>query len=364
MITTFRNAVLRVADAHVLGPVRVAVGVLLGWQALLAAEEFTKLGFFGESFHLPMVPAVLVPSHRVFGLMLAVRVCLAVTVTLGVWARPALAVSAALGLWCFACDQLQFDDGRYRLFAYALLLSLTPCDRSWRASEPISVPPRSGAYWAVFLIQFQVALFYLASGFAKLLNEDWRTGAVLLDQIGAHADMALAAAVPRAALQIAANHAGALAKIAIMTELFLGVGLCHRSTRVVALWLGVWYHAIAQFASTVETSAFVTLAMYGVFATPDFAARELRFDPSRLAGRLLASLVPPLDWLARFDVRPWEPDDRRGHAYVVVRRDGTRVTGIHALCILTRCLPVLFPFWAPVALVASFTRKGDLTTQG
>ena len=29
-----------------------------------------------------------------------------------------------------------------------------------------------------------------------------------------------------------------------------------------------------------------------------------------------------------------------------------------------RCIPLLFPIWAPVALVASFTRQGDLSTRG
>ena len=38
--------------------------------------------------------------------------------------------------------------------------------------------------------------------------------------------------------------------------------------------------------------------------------------------------------------------------------------GVRAFAMLTRCLPLLFPLWAPVTLLASFTRRGDLTTRG
>jgi hypothetical protein len=43
-----------------------------------------------------------------------------------------------------------------------------------------------------------------------------------------------------------------------------------------------------------------------------------------------------------------------------VRRDGTTATGIRGVAMLARCLPALFPLWAPLALVASFTKRGDL----
>jgi hypothetical protein len=158
--------------------------------------------------------------------------------------------------------------------------------------------------------------------------------------------------------------ASALAKLVIMTELFLCVALWLRPTRVVALWWGVWFHLVIQVTAQVETFSILTLAMYGVFATPDYRARTVRFDPSRLLGRAAGAAVATLDWLGRFEVKPWEPDDQRGHRVVVVRRDGRSVTGVRAFAMLARCLPLLFPLWAPLALIASFTRKGDLSTRG
>jgi hypothetical protein len=360
-----------IADAYVLGPVRVAVGALLGWHALVAAQELGRVGYFGDVFHLAMVPEALVPPHRVYAVVLALRVCLAVMVMFGVWARPALAASALVGVWLLLCDRLQAHNDRYSLFCYALLLAFTPCDRSWRATEPAVPEPRTGAFWAVRLAQLQVSVVYLASAGSQLLDPDWRGGLVLADALARRGHLAVAAGVPRRLVEAIArpDGASALAKLAIMTELVICVALWLRPTRAVALWWGVWFHLALQLtanaldlAEQVGTSTLLTLALYGVFATPDYQARKLRFDPSRSWGKTAGALVPLLDWFARFEVKPWEPDAQPGHSVVVVRRDGERVTGIRALAMVARSLPLLFPLWAPLALVASFTRQGDLTS--
>lgn len=355
-----------VEDAYVLGPVRAVVGALLGWQALAAAEELSKVGYFGNTFHVPMIPEALIPAPRVYAVVLAARVCLAVMVAIGVWARPALATSAGLGLWLLLCDRNQFHHNRYTLFCYAFLLALTPCDRSWRATEAAVLVPRSGPWWGVRLTQLQVSLVYLASGGSKLLDVDWRDGLVIGDRIVRFAHVAIARGVPPKLVETLARPdiSSAIAKLAITTELFLCVALVFRPTRVIALWWGLWFHVMIQVTSKVETFGFLTLAVYGVFVTPDYRARRLQFDPSRPWGKLAGLLVPLLDWFGRFHVEPWEPDDQRGHSVVLVRRDGERVTGVRAFAMITRCLPLLFPVWAPTALVSSFTRKGDLTTRG
>jgi hypothetical protein len=364
VIALLRRFKDEIADGYVLGPVRVAIGALLGWQALNAAAELSRLGYFGDVFHIAMVPEQLVPSHGVYALLLALRLCLAAMIMFAVWARPALAVSALLGLWLLLCDRLQFHHNRYSLYCYALLLAFTPCDRSWRATESAVLEPRTAPFWAVRLVQLQVSIIYLASGGAKLLDPDWRSGLVLADRIARHAHLAVAAGVPRGVVDVLAraDSASALAKLAIMSELVICVALWIRPTRVVALWWGVWFHIAIQLTTKVETFTLLTLAMYGVFATPDYHARKLRFDPTRFWGKTAGTLVPLLDWLARFEVAPWEPDDQPGHSLVVECRNGEHVTGVRAFAMIARSIPALFPFWAPIALVASFTRQGDLTT--
>lgn len=352
MLTRFRD---EIGDGYALGPVRAALGLLLGWHALAAAEELGRWGYFGDAFHVPMIPDPLVPSHRVYAVVLAARVCLAVMAILGVWARPALAGGALLGFWTILSDRNQFHHNRYSLFCYALLLALTPCDRSWRASD---VPePRRGPFWAVRLAQVQVSLVYLASGGSKLVDADWQSGIVLRERL-LHGSGRLFEVLSRA------DVSSALAKLAIMTELFLCMALWVRPTRIFAIWWALGFHLVIQCIAQVETFSVLTVAMLGVFVTPDYRTRKVRFDPSRFWGKIAGIVVPALDWFARFEVQPWEPDGQRGHSVVVVRRDGERVTGVRAFAMFTRCLPLLFPLWAPVALVASFTRRGDLTSGG
>ena len=156
----------------------------------------------------------------------------------------------------------------------------------------------------------------------------------------------------------------ALAKLAIATELFLALGLWMRRTRVFALWWGVMFHLTIEVTSKVEIFTWLTLTTYVLFATPDEHARKFFFDPLRTKGVFYARLVSALDWLARFDVKPWDPDDlRRGHSIVIVRRDGTRATGVRALAMLARCVPILFPLWAPLALLATFTKDGEASAR-
>jgi hypothetical protein len=126
----------------------------------------------------------------------------------------------------------------------------------------------------------------------------------------------------------------------------------------------MWFHLAIEISSQVEGFTWLTLSMYALFATPDLRARKLYYDPYRWRSRVVARVVMWLDWLGRFEVKPWAPDNlRRGHSMVVIRRDGTLATGLGAVAMLTRCIPVLFPLWAPAALTASFTRGGDASAR-
>jgi hypothetical protein len=286
-----------------------------------------------------------------------------VLVTIGYVPRPALFASAMLGLYTLLCDRIGYHHNRYALDCYALVLSLAPCDRAFALAGPPSTPAsRTGLLWAQRLAQVQLSIVYLASGGSKLLDPDWRGGLVIGDRFARYGYQALERGVPKALVDFLSQPAAtrALSKVAIATELLLAFGLWAKGTRAFALWWGVWFHLVIEITSQVETFTWLTLAVYALFATPDLRARKLFFDVSRPKGVMIARAVRALDWLGRFEVRGWEPDSvRRGHAIVVVRRDGTRATGIRAFAMIARCVPVLFPLWAPLALLASFTRGGE-----
>ncbi len=353
-----------VGDAHALGVVRVALGVLLCANALRAWNELDAY-FFGDVFHWPILPEAFVPSASQYEAVVFAQLLLSLLVVAGHAARPALFTSALLGTYVLLCDRLQYHNNRWALFCYALLVSLGPCDRSMFVLGP-PASTRVAPLWAARLAQLQVSIVYVASAGSKLLDPDWRGGVVLIERFRLYANQAIAVGVPPWALDLLSQPAAssALAKAAIVTELLLAVGLWTNRARVLALWWGLWFHLVIEATSRVEGFTWLTLATYGLFVTPDVRGRKLFFDGGRLRGRLLARVVAWLDWFARFEIRPWTVDAvRRGHSIVVVRRDGTHATGVRALAMIARCVPLLFPLWAPLALFASFTRGGEASVR-
>jgi hypothetical protein len=358
-----RRWLTETGDTYALGLVRMCLGVILFWHALGAARELETYGYFGDAYHLALLPESLVAPRGVYVAIVAARLLCAVLVTIGTAPRAALFASAALGLYTLLCDRIGYHHNRYALDCYAFLLSLSPCDRAFAlAGPPSTSASRKGMLWAARLAQVQVSIVYLASGGSKLLDPDWRDGLVLGDRFARYGYQALERGVPKGVVELLSSSAAtsALSRLAIATELIVAFALWAKSTRTLALWWGTWFHLVIEVTSQVETFTWVTLAMYALFATPDVEARQLLFDTSRPKGVALARLVRALDWLRRFEVRGWAPDAlREGHTIVVVRRDGTRATGIRAVAMVARCVPLLFPLWVPLALAASFTRGGD-----
>ncbi len=352
-------------DGTALGVVRVALGLLLLSQALVSARELGTIGYFGDAFHLPFIPEAWVASGKLYAVIIAARLIASVLVVIGHRGRPALFVSGALLLYVLLCDRLQFHHNRYSLALFAMLMSLAPCDRSFSLVSPegpTSEAARVGPFWSVYLTHIQIAIIYVASGGSKLLDPDWRSGLVLADRFHRFGAMAIERGVPAFVMEFLGRPdvSSGLSKLAITTELLLAVGLFSKRTRAFALWWGVMFHLTIEITAKVEIYTWLMLTMYGTFVTPDVRARRLMYDPTRWKGRMFGKAVKALDWFARFEVKPWEPDDlKKSRSFVVIRRDGTRATGVRAFAMVTRTIPLLFPLWAPLALVASFTKGGE-----
>ncbi len=356
-----------VGDTTALGGARVVLGLLLLDNGLRAWRELGH-GYFGDFFHWPIVPEWLVPARPVYVALVIAQVLLAALVVAGHRgvARLALFASALAGAYVLSCDRLQFHNNRWALFCYALLLSLAPCDRSFSvtafgspARSPAPTATLSGPLWAARLAQVQVSLIYLASGGSKLLDPDWRSGKVLLVRTVLGSAQAVEHGVPAPVVEWFAQPevAGALAALAIATELGLAVGLWSRRLHVMALWWGVWFHLTIEASSRVESFTWLTLGMYLLFATPDARARSFQYDATTWRGRICERAVPLVDWLARFEVQPLvQRVESDGPFAVIVGRDGTRAAGLDAAVMMARCTPLLFPLWAPLALVAAARR--------
>jgi hypothetical protein len=336
-----------IGDTHALAAARIAFGILLLLQTREMAMEQLAEGYFGNHFHFPYIPEIFVPDEHTYTLLLAAQAVCAVLVVVGHLARPALFLSGTAIGYEMLCDRLHFHHNRWALACYAILLSFSPCDRARALGAPRSIPS-TGDLWAVRLAQLQVSIVYVASASSKLFDGDWRSGRVLLDRFLRYGHQAVDHGVPERVVAFFQQEgvASLLAKGAIGTELFLAFGLLSRRFRVAALFVGVCFHSAIELSSRVELFSLTTFAAYLLFATPDLRARSLRYDPTRTKAVVLARVVRALDWLARFEVAPWEPDAvSKSRSFVVTDRDGKPRTGGRGLATLMRGLPLLFPIW-------------------
>ncbi|RYZ04569.1 MAG: hypothetical protein EOO73_23320 [Myxococcales bacterium] len=337
-------------ETYVLGALRVGFALLLLGQTAKRALELTRAGYFGDVFHVPLLPESLVPSATTYGVLLGFAMLGCVLSALGVLARPALLGAAAIGLYCFFCDRVQYHNNRYQLLLLSALVAMTPCDRSFLVGRAARVGP--GPRWALRLVAAQVSLVYLASGLGKLLDPDWRGGTVLLLRFAMGRER-VAAFAPAAVVELlsAPWFATAASAAAISTELFLALGLWFPRTRVVALWLGVMFHFFIEVGARVELFSATMLVGYVAFVRPEVRERTLGWDTARPLGRRLFQLFSRLDVLARFD------HGACAGALLVARdRDGHEHRGLAAWRELARAMPPLFPLWLPLALLTARRR--------
>ena len=349
-------------DLHALAAARVAFGALLLLQAWEMGAELLREGYFGDHFHDPFIPEAFVPSERAYVLLLCGLAVSGVCVLVGHLARPAMFFSACAITYAMLCDRLHFHHNRWALACYVFILSFSPCDECRVLFGP-RAPPQAqvtGPLWAMQLARIQVSIIDLASGGSKLLDPDWRSGAVLLDRMVRYGSIAVQRGTPAEVISFFQNPlvASIVSKGAITTELFLAFALQSRRTRLVALFVGFTFHVAIELTAAVELFGLTTMAAYLLFATPEARTRTLRYDPRRTKAVILARVVRALDWLARFDVRPWEEDAvSKSRSFVATDPEGAAATGFTGVLVIMRALPALFPLWAVLHTVVPQRRR-------
>ena len=281
----------------------------------------------------------------------------AVAMTLGVLTRLATATTFAIVAYNLFLSTTHFHNNRAYLVIVLAVLAVAPCGRelsvdAWlrrrRGLPPLD--PRAPA-WPLWLLRFECAAVYAASGTSKLLDPDWFGGTVSWQRtVQSRAELD-AGPLPHWVVSILTNrdfHTGA-AKLVILTELFIAIGLWWRGTRYAAVWVAVVFHLSIQASAAVEIFSVLGIAVLVVWAVPSPRDRILRFDPASARQRRWRVVVQRLDWLARFRVEP-------GSRLEVVDRDGTVLSGAPALAFALSRLPLTAWFALPALLLPAVRR--------
>jgi hypothetical protein len=285
----------------------------------------------------------------------------AVAMSLGLLTRLATAATFAIVTYNLLLSTTHFHNNRAYLVIALGLLAVAPCGRelsvdAWlrrrRGRQPLDP---SGPAWPLWLLRFECAAVYGASGLSKLVDPDWFGGTVTWQRVvRARDDLQ---ALPDWAVSLLTDrsfHTGA-AKAIVLTELFIAVGLWWRGTRYAAVWVAVAFHVAIEVSASVQVFSFLAIAVLVIWAVPSTRDRVIRIDATAGRQRRLGALVRALDWLARFRVEPAPP----GAAVEVVERDGATLRGAPAVAVTLSRLPLTAWFALPTLLLPGVRRARE-----
>jgi uncharacterized membrane protein YphA (DoxX/SURF4 family) len=281
----------------------------------------------------------------------------AVALSLGLLTRVAAATTLAIVAYNLFLSTTHFHNNRAYLLIVLGVLAVAPCGRelsldAWlrrRRGRPALA--RSAPGWPLWLLRFECAAVYAASGFSKLVDPDWFGGTVTWQRVvRARAELD-AWPLPDWAVSLLTDrgfHTGA-AKLIVLTELFIAIGLWWRGTRYAAVWVAVVFHVSIEASASVQVFSVLAVAVLVIWAVPSTRDRVLRIDES---SRRLTAVARGLDWLARFRVEPAPPGSR----LEVLDRGGRALGGAPAAVLVLSRLPLTAWFALPALLLPPFRR--------
>ena len=268
--------------------------------------------------------------------LLWVGVAAAVLMTVGWWSRTATWAAFAVVAYNLFLSQTHFHHNR--AFLVILLAGVALCDNGRALSlDALRRPPPDdrALVWPIWLLRFEAAAVYFASGFSKLIDPDWVGGRVLHDRTVRYQNEVrdtLGDTLADPILEVVTTRAfhWVLSPAAVATELFIAFGLWFRRTRLVAVWVAVAFHVGIEVTSHVQVFSVVAIGALALWAVPSTRDRTLT-TPSRW--------VRWLDWMARFDITV-----APGASWCMVDRDGTVLEGREARQFVRTRLPATFLF--------------------
>jgi uncharacterized membrane protein YphA (DoxX/SURF4 family) len=336
--------------------------LLAGPVVLLHLEPFLSDSLDGQiyrdAFYEPYGAWYPEVPDAVYVGLLWLAAAAAVAMSLGLLTRLAMATTFAIVAYNLFLSTTHFHNNRAYLVIVLGLLTVAPCGRelsldAWvrrrRGRPPLD--PMAPA-WPLWLLRFECAAVYGASGLSKLVDPDWFGGTVTWHRVVRARDQL--EPLPEWAVSVLTNrsfHTGA-AKVIVLTELFIAIGLWRRGTRYAAVWVAVAFHVAIEGSASVQVFSYLGIAVLVIWAFPSTRDRVVRLDPTVARHRRLGAMVRGLDWLARFRVEPAPPGSR----LEVVDRDGSKIRGAPAVAFTLSRLPLTAWFALPALLLPAVRR--------
>jgi hypothetical protein len=356
-IAWFDELLGRPVSMRSLALLRVLAGplVLLHLQPFLSSAVDGRI--YRDAFHEPYAAWYPELPRAVYIGLLWLAAVAAVAMALGLLTRLATVATFAIVAYNLFLSTTEFHNNRAYLVIVLGVLAVAPCGRelsldAWlRRRRGLPALDLRAPAWPLWLLRFECAAVYAASATSKLLDPDWFGGTVPWQRVvQARAELD-AGPLPHWLLSILYDrdvYTGA-AKVIVLTELFIAIGLWWRGTRYTAVWVAVVFHLSIQASAAVEVFSVLAISVLVIWAVPSTRDRVVRLDP---ADSRWLWVVRRLDWLARFRVEVGAPGSRVS----VVDRDGTVVGGGAGVALLLSRLPLTAWFALPALLLPGVRR--------
>ena len=345
---------------------RIAAGPLVVahlWPYLQDARDGI---IYSDRFYLPYASWYPEAPRPAYFVLLWLAVPAAFALSAGLATRFAASYSVGFVAYNLFLSRTHFSHNRAFLLVLLAGVALLPLGRRWSLDAAIRfVKGRhrladSGPMWPLLLMRFEVVVVFVASGTSKLIDSDWWGGTVTRLRVVQWRDVVAGRGVPDGVLDLLATDGFHwwFAKVAVLTELFIGLGLLFRRTRLGAIWVAVLFHISIEVVASVQVFSYAALAALAIWVTPSARDRTVTVRGESLGARFVAFSVRFLDWTGRFRLRV-EDDD--GPAVTLTDRDGTVLSDAAATRVILSRLPLIFMAVAPASLVG-LRRLWDRTT--
>jgi Vitamin K-dependent gamma-carboxylase len=264
---------------------RFVIFGLLAIDALLQISHAPRYG--AGDFNVAHVPGMdaLGAGRASFAIAQLVIAYLLVLAALGVRTRIVLPIATALYAWLYFGSQLDSYQHHYLVVLVLLISCFVPWQRPTGATP--STPVRT---WAIRLLLVQLGIMYVWAAISKM-DPAWLDGRTLDLQIsGAMRSMIDGTVGIKAA-----------SRFALLVELILALTIWWRRAWIVALPLGVAFHA-GILASGLEIGLFAVLMLgFYVLVIPDRAFAWVGELLARVVGAPVAAIGRALShWVVAF----------------------------------------------------------------
>ncbi len=315
---------------------RIVLGPSVIWHLRPFLADAVSGTTYQDRFQQPWWPWFPNAPAGLYVALLWIGVAAAVLMTVGLLSRAATWAAFAVVTYNLFLSETHFHHNR--AFLVILLAGVAMCDNGRALSlDALRRPPPDdlGLVWPMWLLRFEVAVVYFASGFSKLIDPDWVGGRVLHDRTVRYQHEvreALGDTLADPLLEVVTARAfhWVLSPAAVATELFIAFGLWFRRTRLAAVWVAVAFHVGIEVSAHVQVFSVIAIGALALWAIPSTRDRTL-ITPRRW--------VKWLDWMARFDITVTP-----GASWCMVDRDGTVLEGREARQFVRTRLPATFLF--------------------